>query len=286
MDSCELISPSANIIGACELLSGKAIVGMVWDLPSKQNGYWVERLQSPLSKPLQRDSLYQFSMFVSLGEYSPSSIKQMSVRICPKATGHFTPPQEILKLDIPEPLISGKWIQVTDTFRAKGGEKHLVIGNYLEADNFVKLRKSKPKNFKCYIFIDSVSLRPVYPITIEPIAKPLANDTVILTGVNFNFNEASLLPAAYPILQTTLESLPNDGFELLIIGHTDSIGSYENNVTLSENRAFSVAQYFIENGIDENTIITEGKGPDEPIAPNNTEDGRAVNRRVEIIIKR
>lgn len=285
-DSCEWISPSQNIIGACELLSGKAIVGMVWDLPSKQNGYWLERIQTPLSQPLIRDSLYQFSMFVSLGAYSPSSIKQMSVRICNKPTGHFTPPQEILTLDFPEPLSSGKWIQVTDTFKARGGERYLVIGNYLEPDNFIKLRKSKPKNFKCYIFIDSVCLVPTYPMLIEPTVETPTNDTVILAGVNFNTNEATLLPEAYPILQTVLEGLTNEDFELLIIGHTDSIGSYESNITLSQNRALSVANYFIDNGIDAFIITTLGKGPLAPIASNLTEEGRAINRRVEIIIKR
>lgn len=286
MDSCELISPSTNVIGACELLSGKAIVGMVWDLPSKQNHYWVERLRTMLTQPLVRDSLYQLSMFINLGAYSPSSITQMSVHIASTISNHFTPPNELVTIDIPQPFISGTWVHLVDTFKAVGGERHLVIGNYLEPDNFVKLRKSKPKNFKCYIFIDSVSLVPVYPKLIVPTVEPVKNDTVILAGVNFNTNEATLLPEAYPTLQTLQESLPEDGFELLIVGHTDSIGNYENNITLSENRALSVAQYFISNGIDEHSITTEGKGPQSPIAPNNTEDGRAINRRVEIIIKR
>ncbi len=282
LDSCELISPSQNIIGACELLSGKAMVGMVWDLPSKQNHYWVEKLRAKLTRPLERDSLYLFSIFINLGAYSPSSIKQFTVHIAQEITNHFTPPQEIVTIDIPQPMVSGNWVHLVDTIKATGGEKYLVIGNYLEPDNFIKLRKSKPSNVKCYLFIDSVSITPLFKETVAP----TINDTIVLAGINFNTNEAILLPAAYPTLNKLLASLPNKNFSLHITGHTDSIGSLESNMTLSLNRALAVAQYFNDNRISIDVITTEGVGPNIPIAPNSTEEGRALNRRVEIIIKR
>jgi hypothetical protein len=283
LDSCEIISPSNNLTGACELLSGKAFVGLVMDLPSKKNGYWIERIQTSLTQPLEKDSLYQLSMFISLGPNSPSSIKQMSVRLASEIHAHYTPPKEIKVLDIPEPLLSGKWIHIVDTIMAIGGERLLAIANYLEPDNFIKLRKPKGNEIRCYIYLDSISLTPLF----KPEHAPTVSDTITLAGVNFNTNDATLLPAAYPVLDKILLSLlKSKDYSLTIIGHTDSIGSYESNITLSLNRAESVKAYFTVNGIDANIISVEGSGPSKPIAPNSTETGRAINRRVEIIIQR
>lgn len=65
-------------------------------------------------------------------------------------------------------------------------------------------------------------------------------------------------------------------------GHTDSVGSNANNLKLSKERAASVMKYLIENGVGSSRLSSEGFGEDKPIASNNTKDGRAVNRRVEI----
>jgi outer membrane protein OmpA-like peptidoglycan-associated protein len=67
-------------------------------------------------------------------------------------------------------------------------------------------------------------------------------------------------------------------------GHTDNTGSYETNQTLSFARAISVQDYLIAQGVDASSIEVEGLGPDQPIADNETREGRARNRRVEIIL--
>jgi outer membrane protein OmpA-like peptidoglycan-associated protein len=67
-------------------------------------------------------------------------------------------------------------------------------------------------------------------------------------------------------------------------GHTDSTGSYETNRTLSLKRALTVRDYLIAQGVPASTIDVEGLGPDRPVADNATDDGRARNRRVEIIL--
>jgi outer membrane protein OmpA-like peptidoglycan-associated protein len=68
---------------------------------------------------------------------------------------------------------------------------------------------------------------------------------------------------------------------LEIVGHTDSTGSREINVDLSQRRAEAVQQYLVGKGIDESRLLTRGAGPDEPIADNKTKAGRAENRRIE-----
>ena len=69
---------------------------------------------------------------------------------------------------------------------------------------------------------------------------------------------------------------------LKIIGHTDAIGSHEYNQILSENRARSTKEYLLIHGVEPGRIDTEGMGKREPYASNLTEEGRALNRRVEL----
>ena len=80
-----------------------------------------------------------------------------------------------------------------------------------------------------------------------------------------------------------LEANPNSSVE--IIGHTDNVGSDASNLTLSKNRAKSVKSFLIAAQIDEQRLSTSGKGSHEPISSNDHEEGRAENRRVEIVIQ-
>jgi OOP family OmpA-OmpF porin len=69
---------------------------------------------------------------------------------------------------------------------------------------------------------------------------------------------------------------------IVAVGHTDSIGSHEYNMALSQRRANAVKQYLVSKGIEANRIYTEGKGKTQPVADNRTAEGRQKNRRVEI----
>ena len=67
-------------------------------------------------------------------------------------------------------------------------------------------------------------------------------------------------------------------------GHTDSTGSFQHNMDLSNRRANSVKQYLIGQGVASNRLMSQGFGPNNPVADNATPDGRQMNRRVEIKI--
>lgn len=69
-----------------------------------------------------------------------------------------------------------------------------------------------------------------------------------------------------------------------IEGHTDNTGKYEKNLELSKERALSVYNYFVSNGINKSRLLSNGYSSDYPIADNTTETGRALNRRVAIIL--
>lgn len=76
-----------------------------------------------------------------------------------------------------------------------------------------------------------------------------------------------------------------EGARLLVVGHTDNTGNRENNKALGEKRAVFVKNYFIKNGFLSSIIDVDSKGQDEPIDSNETEEGKAKNRRVEVTIK-
>jgi outer membrane protein OmpA-like peptidoglycan-associated protein len=104
-------------------------------------------------------------------------------------------------------------------------------------------------------------------------------------GVTFDFNSYAIRPQFQATLQEvaqTLASYPQTYVDVL--GHTDSVGSDSYNQTLSEQRARAVADYLTARGINPARIATRGYGETMPIASNETEQGRAQNRRVEVKI--
>jgi outer membrane protein OmpA-like peptidoglycan-associated protein len=109
---------------------------------------------------------------------------------------------------------------------------------------------------------------------------------VKLSGdVSFDVGSAELRANALPLLDsiaTFLEDNPER--KLMVEGHTDSTGSEENNLTLSQNRAEAVRAYFAAKGIAVERIEIQGYGAATPIASNDTSEGRRQNRRVDIII--
>jgi outer membrane protein OmpA-like peptidoglycan-associated protein len=111
--------------------------------------------------------------------------------------------------------------------------------------------------------------------------------TITLTGgVHFAFDSAELTAAGRAVLDKHLGNLKeNPNMKVELAGHTCSIGSEAYNQGLSERRAKSVYNYLAANGIDAGRMTTVGYGETRPIASNATEEGRALNRRVEVIIK-
>ena len=105
---------------------------------------------------------------------------------------------------------------------------------------------------------------------------------IILEGVNFEFNSAELTAGAKEVLMKVVRTLKDyPEMTLMIKGHTDSMGSDEYNLGLSDRRANSVKQYLVNQGIDPLRLTSKGYGEAEPIAPNDTAEGRAKNRRIE-----
>lgn len=110
-------------------------------------------------------------------------------------------------------------------------------------------------------------------------------DTLVLRGVTFEFNKSTLTPDAKSILDEVADELVARGdIKVDVDGHTDAKGSDSYNLNLSESRANTVLQYLSRHGVDPSRMVAHGFGETQPIADNDTDAGRELNRRVELKI--
>ena len=109
---------------------------------------------------------------------------------------------------------------------------------------------------------------------------------IILRGVNFDFDKSNIRPDAAVILDEAVRILGTGGGSAVAIeGHTDWIGTDAYNQGLSERRANAVMNYLVDHGVDASRLSTTGYGESRPIASNQTREGRALNRRVELLVQ-
>lgn len=105
------------------------------------------------------------------------------------------------------------------------------------------------------------------------------------SGITFDFDKSNLRPEFYPVLDDVARTLQEFNQTIVeVAGHTDSIGSDAYNQKLSEQRADSVSSYLTSRGLNRDRFIVVGAGETRPVASNETEAGRAQNRRVEITL--
>ena len=111
-------------------------------------------------------------------------------------------------------------------------------------------------------------------------------EKIVLRGINFDFDKSNIKPEFEPILDeaaSTLKARPD--VRVVIAGYTDSIGTAQYNMVLSNQRAKAVYNYFVSKGIAASRLQTVGHGLNDPVASNANADGRAMNRRVELQVQ-
>lgn len=119
-------------------------------------------------------------------------------------------------------------------------------------------------------------------IALQPVAL---HATVILKNIRFETNSFQLLPVSIIELQKLVQIMQeNPGIKVQISGHTDNVGNENDNQLLSEKRAKAVVDYVAEKGIQATRLTWKGYGESKPLASNDTEAGRAQNRRTEFTI--
>ena len=136
--------------------------------------------------------------------------------------------------------------------------------------------------------VDSVWIndRDVTPVTKDMVLQPIeVGVTVRLKNIYFDFDKTTLKNESFPELDKVVEFLKqNSSVEIEISGHTDNKGSDDYNATLSQGRSEAVVNYLISQGVDGFRLAAHGYGEAKPIDTNDSEEGRANNRRVEFTI--
>ncbi len=122
------------------------------------------------------------------------------------------------------------------------------------------------------------------PAPPAPVAEPVPVATLVLEGVNFEFDKAVIRPQDHAILDQNIVALKEWGdVDVEVAGHTCSIGTEEYNLGLSQRRAQAVRDYLVSKGVSADRLTVRGYGESRPAVSNATPEGRAQNRRVELV---
>ena len=163
--------------------------------------------------------------------------------------------------------------------------KRATIGLFLfmlSLSSFALTRESVRRDT---LRINALELKEINITSAEEKPKQI---TIVLDerAVHFGFNKSEVGPEFNDLLSNLKVFVEENDYVVMIVGHTDSIGSNKYNFGLSERRAESAKKRLLELGLSPERILgIEGRGEEEPIATNETAEGRAQNRRVEFILK-
>jgi len=145
-------------------------------------------------------------------------------------------------------------------------------------------------NRKGYLFYSDLYTRSGKPADTTyqkdiPLQPVQLNATVALKNIQFSSSSANLEPVSRIELDKLVQLLnDNASLHVQISGHTDNTGAAAQNLTLSASRAKAVVDYLVSKGIDAKRLTSKGYGATKPIGDNNTEAGKALNRRTEFTI--
>lgn len=186
----------------------------------------------------------------------------------------------------------GRYVEETYLFVSKNGKSWLQVGKIGGGNALVDIGDST-KVGDIFTYVKLVDARTatqkgdkMWPgADIDAVAAiGSAKQRALNALYLFNTNEAKIKPEAKKDLDAILLELKKDpDFKMVITGHTDSIGSKSLNQKLSEARAMAIKNYFISKMPDlKESIISKGYADEQPVASNRTEEGREMNRRVEV----
>jgi OmpA-OmpF porin, OOP family len=176
------------------------------------------------------------------------------------------------------------WIEIISYDR--GHRYHLNAIEKGEMKQDVTKAEVKPEAPKPEVKPEPPKEEPQPDISKRDLAKEIKAQGYATIYVNFDVDKWVIRPESQPAIDQVAQMLKaNPDLNLIIAGHTDSSGTWAHNKTLSENRARAVLQALVAQGIEAGRLASVGHGQDKPIADNATEEGKAKNRRVELIKK-
>jgi outer membrane protein OmpA-like peptidoglycan-associated protein len=262
-----------------------------------------EYMYAKLTETLEKGKLYHFKMYIRF-------LESENVTVTVKQLGaYFSPTEFYVGMEFSEEGlvdstynkgISGSqdWILIQGDYTAQGNEQYIIIGNFRTKmkDDFVKKNKWSLFEFKeAYYYIDDLSLRE--KITVDTSIHDVeggnvnwipydfsSGTTFEIKNIYFETGTSKLLETSYPALDElakVFQSHPT--MEIQLNGHMDKSGEEEEQKRISKERAKAVYDYLKSKGVT-NPMIFRGLGSSQPVAPNSSEDYKAKNRRVEVVI--
>ncbi len=307
-----LIVPQSKVIEAKrnkELINephgGNKMVGILTHNPqSERHDTYREYIQARLTKPLRVGAEYYFEFWVCMDHRAKFASNNIGFVLSPApmtrmdAQNKWSPILDAKPdYNVAEVINEGKreWVRYSGTFKAANRAQYLVMGNFFDNKATIMKDVGRGGTFEnAYYFLDDIVICELHPEPEKPafvppptlVEEPMEiGKKIELDHVYFETSKWKLLPessAQLDELVTLMEKHPT--MEIEIAGHTDSRGSDSDNQKLSENRTKSVYEYLIEKGVPASRMAYKGYGEKEPRTDNDTEEGRAKNRRVEFVV--
>ncbi|MCU0360423.1 MAG: OmpA family protein [Bacteroidia bacterium] len=269
-----------------------------------------EFLQVKLAEPLHRGTIYEFKLKMRLAFWSNAELKSFGALF---TKGGYRGQKDVYKGNMVDTIClkdglenGNRWFEFKGFYKADGGEKYVTIGNFSPVINKDLYRK-KTIGFRvkeAYYFVDDISLKrapqfeeKVKVVIVGPSKTENEEDSVFkvkenikvgekvsLNNIFFEDGHHYILPESFAELNKLSRYLiQHPEIEIRINGHSDNTGLSFKNQRISELRAREVFEYLIKKGV-QNKMYFKGFGSSMPIADNETETGRAKNRRVEFEI--
>jgi len=274
---------------------------------------YAEYVWTKLSSPLGKNKTYCVSFYISKSSVKADYVNEFGVLFTEKdrfdisnvslndLNIRLTHIPQIEFTHKPGYTESDEWTCLSKLYKAKGNENYLTIGyftndrktpidaHYYIDDVSVSLA-SENNNCSCisgYIAISNTNSNNIHVDTTKTTIHQLTTEEIIFPVKNilFDIDQSIIKPEFYKGLDALVVfMIKHTNIEIEITGHTDNTGDVDYNLALSKNRAEAVARYLINKNIQSQRIKTMGYGITKPITENNSPEGKAKNRRVEILL--
>lgn len=292
-----------NWAGVSDAYDGDGYAGIFLWLNNPKNNYR-EYLQCRLTEPLIKDSTYRISFRYRLSSYSRYSVDRIGLLLSDSIV--TIPGDQVLACNPTFQVLqdsaltqeTGYWEKAFYTYRATGGEQYVVIGNFSDnqATEVYGLQfgdaPEEMLRVSSYYYIDNVMVEAAFPPPSDIVLPVLPEfmpehvemgKTYVLNHIQFEFDSYRLKHSSFETLDDLVHWLEeHPKVNVILSGHTDDVGGAGYNLTLSKNRAGSVAAYLVSRGIAQTRIERNGYGESRPVAEGTTEHARSLNRRVEV----
>lgn len=296
-----------NMFGTQPAKDGDGYIGLVTYSKGSNRNYR-EYLQTKLTRPLTAGEMVCIEMYVSAADYCCFVTDGFGAilsknKIAHDKNGVIAMPQSMSNPRLHMLDEASAWVRLSDVYTATGGEEYFTIGNFKQDRELKIIRRTEDMGARGndtwgYLYVDNVSVKGIKSksecscenevlasLVVDPPLELSEYNKIQLDAVLFDFDKDELTSQAIIQLEEVYKLLrKNRAMYMEISGFTDIIGPDGYNLDLSKRRASRVIEYLKTKGIDESRLTMTFYGSQLPVAPNETDEGRAQNRRVEFQI--